>query len=911
MLYGFTARIRSALHGIWRGEALDQEMDEEFKHHLELRAADLVRAGVTPADAARQARLEFGSTESYKDAGRESRGLRRFDQLRVSTLDFKLGARMLVKYPGLTVVGGLAIAFAITVGCGAFEVIRQIASPSLPLPGGDRIVAVIQADASSGGSTDVTTRDFLSLARGLESLDDLGAYRSHRRNLSAGAEPGEPVDVAEISASAFKVTRVAPMLGRGLVPTDEAPGAPDVAVIGYHVWRNRFASDSGVIGRTVNIGGVNSTIAGVMPEGYAFPVHHSAWIPLRASAAVSEAQLAIPLDGVFGRLGAGRGRREAQAELTRFGERAALEFPKTHRHLRPQVVPYAETFLQLRPSEMAMMWSTNLLVGMLLMLVCGNVALLMFARAATRQTEMVVRSALGAGRGRIVMQLFAEALVLAGIAAIAGLTVTHFALKGIWSVAEASTRNVPFWFTLELSPLSYAYAGALTLLAAVIAGVIPGLKVTAGEVDARLRQMTSGGGGLKFGGMWTAIIVSQVALTVAFPVVAYFVQRDARQIEETPAGFPAREYLAAQLQMDRDSRVTSADTSMQAFRSRFARRYGDLAARLSAAPGVRGVTYGQMLPLMYHPHRMIDIDPGPAAPLNPRWPEGYRVSSVQVDPRFFDVLGIPMVRGRSFTPADADTAQRFVIVNDAFVRRVLGGHNAIGRRLRFTYFEGQLKRADRKPGPWFEIVGVVRNVGVAGDDNDPKVARIYHAALPEAVYPLQLAIHVPGGPQAFSQRLRELVSTVDPALRLDAPLPLDRVIEPELRFIAMWFRILLAVSAVALGLSLAGIYAVMAFAVSRRTREIGVRVALGATPRRVILAVFARPLVQVTLGILAGAMLSGGLVLAAEGGGFSMKGAGLLAVYALFMMAVCLLACVVPTRRALCVEPTEALKAES
>jgi putative ABC transport system permease protein len=907
---GLMARVRSLLRGVRGGDALDQEMDEEFRHHMELRAADLVRRGLSPTEAARRARLEFGSTETYKDAGRESRGLHRFDQLRVSMLDFKLGARMLVKYPGLTLVGGLAIAFAIAVGSGAFEVIRQMAAPSLPLPDGGRIVAIVQADVSAGRSSDATTRDVLTWGRELASLEHFGAFRSHDRNLSTGSGAGEPVVVAEIGASAFPLTRIAPLLGRVLVAADERPDAPDVVVIGYHVWRNRFDGDSHVVGRSVDVGGVPSTIVGVMPEGYAFPMYHNAWIPLRLAAAASESQLAIPVEGTFARLAPGRSKREAQAELTRLGERTAADFPDTHRHLRPRIVRYAETFLQLDPTELAVMWSMNVLVGMLLVLVCGNVALLMFARAATRQTEIVVRSALGAGRGRIVIQLFSEALVLVAIAAAVGLTASRFAMQWVRVVMGANTSDLPFWFTLELSPLSYVYAAALALMAAVIAGVVPALKITAGGVEARVREMTSGGGGLKFGGIWTVIIIAQVAITVVFPVVAYFTHRDAQQFEATPAGFPAQEYLAAGLQMDRDSRVTSVDTSARVFRSRFAARYHDLSARLAAEPGVRAVTYGARLPLMYHPHRIISIDSGPAAPINPEWPDGYRVSSVHVDPRFFEVLGVPIVKGRAFSVADADTTQRFVIVNEAFVLRVMGGHNPIGRRLRFTYFEGQVRRADREPGPWFEIVGVARNIGVMPDTYDPKVARIYHAALPESMHPLQLAIHVPAGPQRFAQRLRELVAEVDPALRLDAPLRLDRVIEPELQFMGMWFRILLAVSALALGLSLAGIYAVMAFAVSKRTREIGVRVALGATPRSVIVAVFARPLTHVLLGIGAGTILTGGLLFSASGGGFSVKGAGLLTAYAIFMVAVCLLACVVPTRRALRVQPTDALKAE-
>ncbi|HYC52379.1 MAG TPA: ABC transporter permease [Gemmatimonadaceae bacterium] len=908
---GIIARMRSFLSGARRRPQLDQEMDDEFRHHMELRAADLQRTGLSGQEATRQARLEFGSTERYKDKGAESRGLRRFDQMRVSMLDFKLGARMLVKYPGLTIVGGLAIAFAITVGSGTFEVVRQAAAPTLPWPGADRILGIEYADVETGKSRAATARDFVAWRNGIASLEYVGAYRQFSRNFRVGNGAGEPVTVAEISAAAFPLGRIPPLLGRTIVPADEALDAPEVVVIGYHIWKNRLHGDSTVIGRVVSVGGVQATVVGVMPKGYEFPMYHSAWMPLRLGATTAAAQLAQPMDNVFARLKPGRSMREAQAELTQLGERAAADFPDTHRHLRPRVLPYAETYMRLDPTETKLMFSMNLLVGMLLVLVCANVALLMFARAMTRQTEIVVRSALGAGRSRIVLQLFAEALVLACVAAVVGLTVTHFAMQGVRGVLESNISDLPFWFTLELSPMSYAYAGTLTLLAAFIAGAVPGLKVTSGGIDGRLRAMTAGGGGPKFGGMWTATIIAQVALTVAFPVVAYFVHGDAKAIEQTKPGFAANEYLAVNLQMDRDSRMTSADTSSAAFRSRFAARYNDLFARLSAEPGVRGVTYARWLPLMYHPHRMMSLDAGPAAPINPDFPGGYRVSSVAVDARFFDVIGAKLRQGRNFTAADADTTQRTVLVNEEFVRRVMGGHNPVGRRLRFTYFEGELRRPDREPGPWHEIVGVVENVGIDSAAHDPKVARIYHPAQPDGVYPMHMAIHVPGGPAGFSDRLREIAAAVDPALRIIDPKPLDRMTQPEIRFLGMWFRILLAVSAVALGLSLAGIYAVMAFAVSKRTREIGVRVALGASPVRVIRAVFARPLIQVTLGILAGAVLTTGLVTAADSSNFSIAGAATLIVYVLFMLVVCLLACVVPTHRALRIQPTEALRAES
>ncbi|HEX6054033.1 MAG TPA: permease prefix domain 1-containing protein, partial [Gemmatimonadaceae bacterium] len=228
LISGLAARARSLARGIHRSSSVDLEMAEEFRHHMELRANDLVRAGLAPADAARQARLEFGSTEQYREKGRQSRGLRRFDDLRASWLDFKLGFRMLVKYPGLTIVGGLAMAFAIAIGAGTFELVSEGTGSTLPLPGGDRIVGLQLRDVAASRAERRIAHDFVLWREQLRSVRDLGAYRDVERNLMTGAGPGEPVRLAEISASAFRIAQVPPLLGRTLVEADEHPAAAPV-----------------------------------------------------------------------------------------------------------------------------------------------------------------------------------------------------------------------------------------------------------------------------------------------------------------------------------------------------------------------------------------------------------------------------------------------------------------------------------------------------------------------------------------------------------------------------------------------------------------------------------------------------------------------------------------------------------
>jgi len=910
MIAGGLARVRSLWQGVRQRDDVEAAMDEEFRLHQELRTEDLVRAGLSPAEAARRARLEFGSPERYKDEGRQSRGLRRVDQLRVSWLDFRLGFRMLARYPGLTVVGGLAIAFAIWVGAATFELVTQVVRPTLPLPDGGRIVGIRTWDVAANRAEAHVAHDFATWRRELELVEDLGAFRTLERNLITGEGRGEPVEMAEISASAFRLTRVPPLLGRPLVAADERAGASPVAVIGHDVWRTRFAADPAVVGRSVRLGNTMHTVVGVMPEGFAFPVSHNLWVPLRPNAVDHQPRQGPALQ-VFGRLAHGVTLREAQAELITRGRRAAADFPDTHRHLRPEVMPYARSIFDVSGWRSVGLMSINLPVVMLLALVCANVALLMFARAATRESEIAVRNALGASRGRIITQLFAEALVLAGVAAVVGLAAARFGLRWVMGVVEAEMLDgarLPFWFDDSLSPTTLLYAAVLTVLGAVIAGVVPALKVTRG-LGARLKQGTAGGGGLQFGGLWTAVIVAQVAVTVAFPVTAFLARLDGVQVRSVDVGFPAEEYLSLRLEMDREPPPGApADTSQAAFRARFRTTYQELERRLAADPAVAGVTFADRLPRMYHPHRLIEVDEGGAAPLNPHWP-AYRVSSASVDPRYFDVLDAPILGGRGFHSADLASEARAVIVNQSFVDLVLGGRNPIGRRLRYLLVEEAEPRMLKEPTPWYEIVGVVRDMGM-GLEPDPKVAGIYHPVAPGGAYPARMAVRVRGNPASFAPRLRALATAADPTLRLYDLTPLAEVNQAELQFIDFWFRLLLFVSALALTLSLAGIYAVMSFTVARRTREIGIRIALGASRRRIVAAVFRRPLAQVALGIVAGGGLVAALALGYHGGTVPLKHAGLVVAYSAIMMAVCMLACIVPTRRALRVEPTEALRAD-
>ena len=842
-------------------------------------------------------RSEIDSATTPLPSRRSSRGAN------LSWLDFKLGFRMLIKYPGLTVVGGVAIAFSIWVGASLFEFVTQVIDPELPLADGDRVVGVQLYDAAASRVEPRALHDYERWREELRSIEELGAVRVVKRNLSVDGRDGEPVEVAEISASAFRMARVPALLGRTLDAADERPGAPAVAAIGYGLWQSRFGGDPEVLGRTLSLSGEASSVVGVMPAGFAFPVAHSVWVPLRLSG-LDVAPREGPPVRVFGRLAPGVSLREAQAELTALGLRAAADSPGTHEHLHPQVMKYAQSILAIPDVYKLGLASSNLFVVMLLVLVCGNVALLMFARAATREREIVVRNALGASRSRIVMQLFAEALVLGALGATLGLGAVQYGLRLVRTVVEAEVLEgggqLPFWVGDGLSPRTLLYAVALTLLSAALAGIVPALKVTGRRVETRLRQSAVGGDHVRFGGIWTLVIVTQVALTVAFPATAFLVRRSLAWERDYDFGFPAEAYLSVRLELDMEARPGVPQETVEEFRARYARVARELESRLAAEPQVARVTFTDRLPGMYHFWRQIEIDEGAVVPPDER---GHRVGNAYVAPGYFEALEANVVAGREFDSADPASEHRVVIVNEAFVEEVLGGSNPIGRRVRYVAYD---EFDAGEPGPWHEVVGVVPHLGV---QNGYGNKGIYHPIAPGDRYPLYMAVRASGSPESFGPRLRQIASSVDPTLRLHQMMSVSDARLDDIAFYGFWYRLTVMVSAVALFLALAGIYAVLSFNVARRTREIGIRVALGSDRRRVVLSIFRRPLLQVAAGVFLGGIWATIMAWSALGG-VSFKGVAVAAVYAALMMGVCMLACIAPTRRALGVEPTDALRAE-
>ena len=814
----------------------------------------------------------------------------------VSWLDWKLGARMLLKYPALTFIGGLSLAAAIAIGVVGIEVAGELLYKRLPFDQGSRVVRLETQDAAASRVEPRVLHDFAIWRRSLKTVAELGAARVSERNVLTGEGRVEALSVAEITASAFPLTRVPPLLGRTLQPTDDSQGAEPVVVLGYDVWQRQFLHDPAIIGRVVTVGRTARTVVGVMPPRFGFPRNQQVWVPLLVQDAAPREGPAVQ---VFGRLADGASWQDAAAELDVVSARFAANQPTTHAQLRTRVRAFAGRTPgdPLRLEDLAV----HAIVLLLLGAVSANVATLIFARTAMRESEMVVRHALGATRARVVAQIVTESLVLALAAALLGLVVAQTTVRYAWAQASQITGDsLPFWVDLQFEPVTIAYALLLALVAAALIGLLPALKATGGSVLRGLQGITSTGGTMKFGGIWSFIVGAQVACTLLFVPAAVGIFTNSLQNESRWPAFPTERYLTFRLKMDNEAlageRGVPDDGQIGARR---ARAYEELASRLREEPGVTHVTHGDRLPTMSPEWVAVEMEQDGAPPvrLHGNYESGFAMAAVGAG--YHDAFGAKIVAGRGLHTADAGTPNGPVVVNEAFMRVV--GRNPVGARVRTLQRGGE-----RELGPWHEIVGVVTDLGMLFPADWSGAAYIYRAASAAALDPVVVAVRVEGDAAPLAPRVAALARQVDAGLHLRDIVTLDDIVAQEHIRMVGGSVVFGSVLLVALVFSAASLYALMAVAVQRRTREIGIRIALGATPRHVLRSVFARAGRQLGGGIIAGNSLI--LLLAWRADSLT---AGLLVssvITSVIMAAVGVLACAAPARRALRVQPTEALR---
>jgi predicted permease len=813
----------------------------------------------------------------------------------VSWLDWKLGARLLLKHPALTIIGGLSLAAAIAIGVVGIEVAGELLYKRLPFDEGSRIVRLETQDVAASRVEQRVLHDFAIWRRSLKTVTELGAARVSERNVLTGEGRVEALRVAEITASAFPLTRVPPLLGRPLQPTDDLQAAEPVVVLGYDVWQRQFLNDPAIIGRVVTVGRTARTVVGVMPPRFGFPRDQQAWVPLPV-------QDAPPLEGpavqVFGRLADGASWQDAQAELDVVSARFAADQPTTHAQLRTRVRAFAGR----TPGDPVRLedWLIHAIVLLVLGAVCANVATLMFARTAMRESEMVVRHALGASRARVIAQIVTESLVLTLAAAVLGLVVAQTTVRYAWARASQVLEDgLPFWVDLTLEPVTIAYALLLALVAAALIGLMPALKATGASVRRGLQGITSTGGTMGFGSIWSFIVGGQVAFTLlclpaAAGISSYVLRDQARWTE-----FPAERYLTFRLSMDNEALAGERGVpDDQQLAARRALAYEAFAGRLREETGVTHVTLGDRLPTMSPEWVALEMEQGGTTParLQGNFEGGFAMAAVGAG--YHDAFGARIVAGRGFDTADAGAPNGPVVVNEAFMRVV--GRNPVGARIR------TLQRGiEREPGPWHEIVGVVTDLWTFPADWGG-AAYMYRAASAAEFDPVVVAVRVAGDAAPLAPRVAALAQQVDAGLHLRDIVTLDDTVAQERTRMASGSVVFGSVLLMALVFAAASLYALMAVAVQRRTREIGIRISLGANPRRVLRDVFARAGRQLGGGIIAGNSIV--LFIAWRTSALTPDLLVALAIMSAIMAAVGVLACAAPARRALRVQPTEALR---
>jgi predicted permease len=633
-----------------------------------------------------------------------------------------------------------------------------------------------------------------------------------------------------------------------------------------------------------------------MPPRFGFPRDQQAWVPLPV-------QDAPPRQGpgvqVFGRLADGASWQDAAAELDVVSARFAADQPTTHAQLRTRVRAFAGR----TPGDPVRL--EDVLIHAIVLLVLGavstNVATLIFARTAMRESEIIVRHALGASRVRVIAQIVTEGLVLTLAAAMLGIVVAQATVRYAWAKTnQIIGDSLPFWVDLTLEPASIAYALLLALVAATLIGLLPALQATRVLVQRGLQGITSTGGTMKFGGIWSFIIGAQVAFTLLCLPPAVGIASNVLRDQATWPEFPADRYLSFRFSTDNEALAGEHGVPDDGqIAARRARAYEELAGRLREEPGVTHVTHGDRLPTMYPEWVMVEMeqDGAPPARLQGNYEGGFAMAAVGAG--YHDAFGAKIVAGRGLHTADAGAPNRPVVVNEAFMRVV--GRSPVGARVRTLQ-----RSSERELGPWHEIVGVVTDLETLFPADWGAAAYIYRAAAAVELDPVVVAVRVAGDAAPLVRRVGVLARQVDTGLHLRDIVTLDDIVAQEQKRMVFGSVVFGSVLLVALVFSAASLYALMAVAVQRRTREIGIRIALGANSRSVLRSVFARAGRQLGGGIIAGNSII--LLIAWRADGLTAELLIALVIMSVIMAAVGVLACAAPARRALRVQPTEALR---
>jgi putative ABC transport system permease protein len=804
--------------------------------------------------------------------------------------DVKHGARLLVKDWGFTLAAVATLSIGIAVNMVVFTLINGALLRDMPFAEPDRIVEirVFQRDRPEEPTVGASYLDVQDWRANVSAFDGIGAADEQTMNVSDEAHPAERFEGAFVSWDAFALIGVRPVLGRDFRADDDRVGATPVVLLGHDVWRSRYESEASIVGRTIRVNGVPSVVIGVMPDDFGFPATAELWQPLALLSAEERDDRRYRAFDAFGRIRAGVSLEQATADLGRVMNGLATQHPDTNKETEPRLAPFRIGV----GGPIRLLFMTLLgAVAFVLLIACANVANLLLARVASRVREVSVRLSMGASRWRIVRQLLVENLLLAALAGACGLALSMGGIRLFWSVAQDT--HPPYWLRFPFDVRVFGYLAAVCLGTTILFGLLPALQTARTNLVDVLNDTSRGATGGRRNRRWSgALIVGQIALTLVLLSGAMAVVANAVALTTAEAGVDTSRLLRLRI----DLPATNYGTPQQriAFYRRLEDRVAGSAARVAIA-NVPPLSGGRM--------RALEVNTQSAGPARPT------ATQVTIGARYFETIGTRPLRGRDFVRGDGEPGRGAAIVNERFASRFFPGQDPLGQRIRVSDPVAP-DRPVQNPGDWMTIVGVVQNVRqrpAPGMGFDPVV---YVPFTADVVWNMNVLLRTDGDMAAAAAALRAQVASIDP----DLPLYDVRTVDDLLVF-QRWgqrvFGTMFGVFAsMALLMAAVGLYAVTAYTVSQRTREFGIRVALGARGRHVAWLVGRQTSLQVGAGLLLGAAGTVAVsrilppIISATRAGEPAFLAGVVAL----VIAVAALACLLPARRAVRVDPVVALR---
>ena len=795
--------------------------------------------------------------------------------------DVRYALRALARRPGFTVVAVITLALGIGANTAIFSVVYGVLLRPLAYPEPEQLVALRESNPLKQPDAQVAPANFLEWQRQNTVFSDLAVYRTVSYNLTGDGNP-ERLLAGRASAGLFRTLGGKPIIGREFAPEEDQPGSRKVVLISESLWQRRFGSDAGVIGQTLKLGGEGFTVIGVMPRDFRLPDQRERelWTPIAFTENERNFHHARFTD-VVGRLKPGVTVEQAQAEMTAIADRLSQVHPDALEGWTIRVAPVIDFAVG---DARKILWVLFSAVGLVLLIACANVTNLLLARAATRQKEMAIRVALGAGRLRIIRQLATESLLLALLGAFAGWPLAVWGLKALIAIAPA---DLPRLAEVTIDNRALLFTLGITLLTGLIFGLVPALQLSRADANQSLKDGGSegnrGGTGRRIG---NALIAAEVALAVMLLVGSGLLLRTIWQLSNVNPGFDDRNALAVTVQLPEKK---YADTKQVANFSQH------LVEQVSTLPGVEAAGVARIMPISHELMLGYYVEGLPRGSENQLPQTNY--SAVSAD--YFSAMRIPLIAGRTFNDRDNQQSPRVVIISAELAQRVFPGESAIGRRINLM----------TGPENYREIVGVVGDVTQQGllRGSSPHVYEPF-AQAPDRF--MTLIVRSATDPTALISGIRSKVIELDNELPLQRVTTLDKVIANSIRQQRFTSVVLSVFAAVALVLALAGLYGVISYSVAQRTRELGIRLALGAQVGDVLRLVLKQGMTFVIAGELigiAGAYALTGLIQGLLFGVTATDKATFITVaVALFLVA--LVACYVPARRATKVDPLIALK---